>query len=61
MGNELKHEELLATRKSIYETVDKAGLETIFAYAEEYKKFLDAAKTEREATALAVSMAEKAG
>lgn len=61
MGNELKHEELLATRKSIYETVDKAGLDTIFAYAEEYKKFLDAAKTEREATVLAVSMAEKAG
>ena len=31
------------------------------AYCEEYKRFLDAAKTEREATAEAVAMAEKAG
>ena len=61
MGTEHNYEELLASRKSIYETVDKAGLDAIFAYAEEYKKFLDAAKTEREATVFAVSMAEKAG
>ena len=61
MGTDHNYEELLASRKSIYETVDKAGLDAIFAYAEEYKKFLDAAKTEREATALAVAMAEKAG
>ncbi|MBO7293554.1 MAG: aminopeptidase, partial [Clostridia bacterium] len=61
MGTEHNYEELLASRKSIYETVDKAGLDAIFAYAEEYKKFLEAAKTEREATVFAVSMAEKAG
>ena len=61
MGTEHNYEELLASRKSIYETVDKAGLDAIFAYADEYKKFLDAAKTEREATTLAVSMAERAG
>ena len=61
MGTELKYEELLASRKSIYETADKTALDAIFGYAEEYKAFLDAAKTEREATVLATSMAEKAG
>lgn len=61
MGAEMKYGELLANRKSIYETADAACLQKIFDYAEGYKTFLDEAKTEREATAIAIQMAEKAG
>ena len=61
MATETNYEALLASRKSIYETADEAKLDAIFAYAERYKGFLDAAKTEREATAYAVRMAEEAG
>ncbi len=61
MANENNYKELLAARTSIYETADETKLQTIFAYAEDYKKFLDEAKTEREATACAIRMAEAAG
>ncbi len=56
-----EYNELIATKKSIYETADADKMAKIFSYAEKYKAFLDAAKTEREATELAVKMAEEAG
>ena len=56
-----EYSELLAKKKNIYETASAEKLDAIFAYAEEYKAFLDAAKTEREATELARKMAEDAG
>lgn len=55
------YEHLTVERKNIYAEADSARMKAIFDYAEEYKKFLDAAKTEREAIALAVTMAENAG
>ena len=61
MNQETNYTELLATRKSIYETVDAEKLDAIFAYAESYKAFLDSAKTERETTAYAIAAAEAAG
>ncbi len=48
-------------KQNYYEQADKAERKAIFAYAEGYKNFLNAAKTEREATDYAVSAAEKAG
>ncbi|MBQ2719309.1 MAG: aminopeptidase, partial [Clostridia bacterium] len=56
-----QYENLTVERKSIYATADDAKMKAIFDYAEEYKRFLDAAKTEREAVALAAEMAERAG
>ena len=42
-------ERLMVTPKLVWDKVDKATREAIFAYGERYKPFLDAAKTEREA------------
>lgn len=61
MNNETGYTDLLATRKSIYETADAEKMSKIFDYAESYKSFLDTAKTERETTAYAVRAAEEAG
>ena len=61
MSNETNYTELLATRKSIYETADAEKMDAIFSYAESYKSFLNVAKTERETTAYAVRAAEAAG
>ena len=41
--------ELAYKRTNVYEVADKKTMKEIFSYAEEYKKFIDAAKTEREA------------
>ena len=61
MATEKNYEELLAKQESIYATASEEKLAAIFAYAEEYKKFLNTAKTEREAVAAGVRMAEAAG
>ena len=61
MANETAYEALLAKRESIYATASAERMAEIFAYAEDYKVFLDTAKTEREAVAAAVKMAEAAG
>ena len=53
--------ELSYKRTNVYEVADEKTLKDIFAYAEGYKQFLDAGKTEREACAYAVAMAEKSG
>ena len=48
-------------KKNYFECASKKERKEMFAYAEGYKAFLDAAKTEREACAAAVAMAEAAG
>ncbi len=48
-------------RKNIYKEADEAALKEIDAYAEEYKKFLYASKTERGAAATAKKLAEAKG
>lgn len=54
-------EELSYTKKNVFEVYDSEKIEKIFSYAEGYKAFLDAAKTEREAVQRGIAMAEAAG
>lgn len=53
--------DLTYERKNVLKEVGKEEREAVFAYAEGYKKFLDNGKTEREAVAETIAMAEKAG
>ena len=53
--------ELAYKKQNYFEVADKAERKAMFDYAEGYMKFLDAAKTEREATDFAVKAAEKKG
>ncbi|MBP5292833.1 MAG: aminopeptidase, partial [Clostridia bacterium] len=48
-------------KKSVYESVSKEEVAKAFTYAEDYKKFLDICKTEREAVAESVRMCEAKG
>ena len=52
---------LVYTRKNIYEDADAAQKKDIFDFAEGYKAFLNAAKTERESVERAIELAEAAG
>lgn len=54
-------ESLQYKRKNYYETADESERKEIFAYAEGYKAFLQAAKTERESCDYAVERAKKCG
>ena len=56
-----RFDELAYKRKNYFEVASQEEKKEMFAYAEGYKAFLDEAKTEREACAVAVDMAEKAG
>lgn len=53
--------ELIYRRKNGYRTMSESRIKTAFEFCEEYKSFLDASKTEREAVKTAVAMAEKEG
>ena len=53
---ELKYE-----KKTVYEKAGKEIVDAAFAYAEGYKAYLDAAKTEREAVTESIKMAEAKG
>jgi aspartyl aminopeptidase len=53
--------ELSYKRTNVYEKADEKLLKEIFCYAEGYKQFIDAGKTEREACAFAKEAAIKAG
>ena len=53
--------DLTYERKNVLKEIGIKEKEAVFAYAEGYKKFLDNGKTEREAVAEAIVMAEKAG
>ncbi len=63
MENETRELEkkLVYARKNIYEAADEALKKDIFDFAEDYKAFLNAAKTERESVEQAVKLAEAAG
>ena len=60
LGQKL-NEELTYSKKNVYEQCDEEKLEKIMKYAEGYKKYLDAAKTEREAVKVTVELAEVNG
>ncbi|MDE6597356.1 MAG: aminopeptidase [Clostridia bacterium] len=53
--------DLKYTRKNVYKEADGAELEKIYGFAEEYKKFLDNSKTERDASKEAQKLAETNG
>ena len=65
MSEKTKAQELLETlsykKKNIYELADAEKIKVIFDYAEGYKAFLDAAKTEREAVECAIALAKENG
>ena len=48
-------------RKNVWNEYTKKELKELEKLSREYREFLDAGKTERECTVLAVQMAEKAG
>ena len=54
-------EELSYTKKNVFEASDAATNAKMYEYAEGYKAFIDAAKTEREAVREGIAMAEAAG
>ncbi len=54
-------EKLFYTPKNGYDRIDDAGKEAIFALGEEYKTFLNHARTERAAARYTVHIAESAG
>ena len=54
-------EKLFYKKQSVYERAGDRVVADAFAFAEPYKAFLDAAKTEREAVTVATEMAEVAG
>ncbi len=58
---EVLREELSYTAKHAYRVMSEDEVATAFAYCEEYKTFLNRAKTEREAVTEAVRMAEERG
>ena len=57
----IRQEELSYRKKNYFEEADEKERKAIFAYAEGYKAFLDAAKTEREACDNSDAAAKKAG
>ncbi|MBR5308401.1 MAG: aminopeptidase [Clostridia bacterium] len=59
-GEELK-EQLFMEKKNVYEVTEAEECDKAYAYCEDYKKFLDSSKTEREATAVAIKIAEGCG
>ncbi len=58
---ELLKEKLMIDRKSALHSADDETVKKAFDFAEDYKKFLDDAKTEREAAEVSIALAEKNG
>ena len=58
---ELKKEELCYTAKNAFETLSDKDIEDAYAYCEDYKKYLDKGKTERECVNGAIEMLVSAG
>ena len=54
-------EKLSYSRKNVFENSDADKVKAIFDYSEGYKKYLDAAKTEREAVNATIAMAKAEG
>ena len=57
----MTRDELFFKPKSVYETATEAKVKEIYDFAEGYKTWLDASRTERLAVREAVKLAEKAG
>ncbi len=57
----LRQEELFLKKESGYDRTDEACVSAMDAYCDGYKKFLDNARTEREAVKAAISLAEEKG
>lgn len=57
---ELK-EQLFYKKASVYERADEAAIGAAYDFSVDYKKFLDDAKTEREAVSASIAIAEAAG
>ena len=53
--------DLAYKRTNVYEKADESTMKAIFDYAEGYRKFIDGAKTEREACAFVEKAAKKQG
>lgn len=58
---ELRREELFLEKKNGYDRMDEASIAAMNEYCEGYKKFLDHAKTEREAVETSIALAEENG
>ncbi len=56
-----KYEELSYQKKNYFEGANEEERKAIYAYSEGYKRYLDAAKTEREACSVSVKMAQEKG
>ena len=56
-----RYSELSYEKKNYFEQASKHERKEMYAYAEGYKHFLDVAKTEREACAAAVELAQEKG
>ena len=57
----IKTSELFADFPNLYEIASEDDMTATFAFAEEYKSFLDNSKTEREFAANAIQAAEELG
>ena len=57
----MSNSELIYEKKTVYELASAEAVKAAFDYAEGYKKYLDASKTEREAVKESIAMAEKYG
>lgn len=58
---EQKQEELFYKKKNIFEEANAETKKEIFAYAEGYKSFLNASKTERESVAITIELLKQKG
>ena len=58
---QLLEEKLLYKKKNFFEISSKEEIDQMYEYAKGYMAYLDAGKTEREAVAVAIEMAKKAG
>ena len=54
-------EALSYSKKNVFEEATNEKIKAIFDYCEDYKKYLDNSKTEREATEYSIAMLKKAG
>ena len=48
-------------KQTVYEKANEAVVKAAFEYAEDYKKYLDGGKTEREALKISIEMAKSKG
>ena len=61
MENKKLSETLSYTKKSVYQLATKDEIALAMSYAEDYKKYLDAGKTERECVKVSIALAESYG